>query len=601
MPESSTAQPVYLGDHRVLTRTAHGHVIFVDTRDLRTGPQLLLDGTAYASPAASLRRFVRPGMTVLEAGSGFGELTLLSGELVGESGRIIALEPDEGRALLLADSLTANGLSDRTSVETGGTTAADLDGYLAEHGLSPDVLIVSAEEDPHALIAGALGFISRAADIRILLTASLNGEAKLLEAAGLVALESCDGATVYGPPEALPQPVPVTTVAAFAEEIFQSPDIIAHFFQAYAGTPATLAVVGPGWEQGELERRLESVIGAVHVQQGDLEVVAVAAPEGGSIEEEIAAIVSVVLSRGAVPPAFRFIMRSEPPAPATRRLGLLGPDAEGPELPLYEEQPGLLRSRLCSQEQMETEDYARWCSEFGQLPALYRKQWEWAFIVRALHERGKLAPGRRGIGFGVGTEPLPATFARLGAAIVATDLDFAEAASAGWLNANQHANSLASLNKLGLCPADQFAKLVSFRVEDMNNISPELHGGFDFTWSSCCFEHLGSIEHGLRFVEESIKLLKPGGVAVHTTEFNLSSNHDTAFEGGCVLFRRRDIDRLAQRLTAAGHKICIDYTEGTGPADQFVDVPPYADRPHLRLLLEGFVSTSIGLIVQRGD
>lgn len=133
----------------------------------------------------------------------------------------------------------------------------------------------------------------------------------------------------------------------------------------------------------------------------------------------------------------------------------------------------------------------------------------------------------------------------------------------------------------------------------MNAISPELHGGFDFTWSSCCFEHLGSIEHGLRFVEESIKLLKPGGIAVHTTEFNLSSNDETVSEGGCVIFRRRDIDRLAQRLTAQGHRICLDYTEGTSPADLHVDVPPYTANPHLRLLLQGFVSTSIGLIVQK--
>ena len=378
-------------------------------------------------------------------------------------------------------------------------------------------------------------------------------------------------------------------------------DIVDHFFETYASSPATLVVVGLGWEQGELERRVQDVIGISRVQQGALQVVAVAAAEGDGTEEEIAAMVGVVISRGPVPPAFRSIMRSEPPAPSPSSLALLGPDPVGPELPLYEEQPGLLRSRLCSQEQMETEDYAYWCSEFGQTPALHRKQWEYAYICKALHERGKLAPGKRGIGFGVGTEPLPATFARLGAAIVASDLDLAEAVSAGWLNGNQHANGLASLNKLGLCPADQFAELVSFRVEDMNAISEELHGGFDFTWSSCCFEHLGSIEHGLRFVEESIKLLKPGGIAVHTTEFNLSSNRETLDKGGCVIFRRRDIDRLAQRLTAAGHKICLDYTEGTGPADQFVDVPPYVQRPHLRLLLQGFVCTSIGLIVQRGE
>ena len=148
MPETSPRQPVYLGDHRALTRTAHGHAIFIDTRDLRTGPRLLLDGTAHSLCAESLRRVVRPGMTVLEVGAGFGELTLLTGELVGESGRVIAFEPDEGRARLLVDSLEANGFTSRTSVETGEAAAVTLDGYLAGRELRPDVLLVAAAADP---------------------------------------------------------------------------------------------------------------------------------------------------------------------------------------------------------------------------------------------------------------------------------------------------------------------------------------------------------------------------------------------------------------------------------------------------------------------
>ena len=37
---------------------------------------------------------------------------------------------------------------------------------------------------------------------------------------------------------------------------------------------------------------------------------------------------------------------------------------------------------------------------------LHRKMWEWLFIAEALRERGMLAAGRRGVGFGVGQEPL---------------------------------------------------------------------------------------------------------------------------------------------------------------------------------------------------
>ena len=599
MPETSPRQPVYLGDHRALTRTAHGHAIFVDTRDLRTGPRLLLDGTAHALCAESLRRVVRPGMTVLEVGAGFGELTLLTGELVGESGRVIAFEPDEGRARLLVDSLEANGFTSRTSVETGEAAAVTLDGYLAGRELRPDVLLIAAAADPHASIAGAIGLISRAADIRIVLTASPNGEAVLLEAAGLVPLEAAPGSTVYGPVEALPLPVKPVTVLAFADELFQFPDLFDGIVSTYTGMQATLVVLGTDWEQEALEARLDAHGVTARLSRQGLDLVAVGAPTGGSAEQDLAELVDIVFTHGTVPAAFRYVMRCDPPGSLRPRLSVLSPDPAGPLLPLFEELPGLERSRLCTQEQFGTEEYAYWCAQFLQTPTLHRKQWEYVFICKALHERGLLAPGRRGIGFGVGTEPLPALFARHGCAVVASDLGLDAAAALGWVEGQQHAQGIAVLNKLGLCPPDEFRQRVSFRVEDMNAISPDLHGGFDFTWSSCCFEHLGSIDHGLRFVEESIKLLKPGGIAVHTTELNLSSNDDTVFEGGCVIFRRRDIDRLAQRLTAAGHRICLDYNEGDGPADRHIDVPPYKEDIHLRLLLSGFVSTSIGLIVQK--
>ena len=49
-------------------------------------------------------------------------------------------------------------------------------------------------------------------------------------------------------------------------------------------------------------------------------------------------------------------------------------------------------------------------------------------------------------------------------------------------------------------------------------------------WSSCSLEHLGSISHGIEFILNSLKCLKQHGVAVHTTEFNLSSNEETLNE-----------------------------------------------------------------------
>ena len=142
-----------------------------------------------------------------------------------------------------------------------------------------------------------------------------------------------------------------------------------------------------------------------------------------------------------------------------------------------------------------------------------------------------------------------------------------------------------------------FAARVRFRPVDMNAIPADLRG-FDFTWSSCALEHLGTLRRGADFVVEQMDCLRPGGVAVHTTEYLLSSNDGHVEEGGTVFYRRRDIEELAARLRRLGHEIDVDYTEGTTPDDLHVDVPPYTD-VHLRTELSGYVTTSLALVVTK--
>ena len=229
---------------------------------------------------------------------------------------------------------------------------------------------------------------------------------------------------------------------------------------------------------------------------------------------------------------------------------------------------------------------------------MHRKLWEWLFIIQALDERGMLAPGRRGLGFGVGTEPLVSYFAGRGCEIVATDLDPLEAEAVGWDQTNQYAGGIDGLNPYGLCEPGEFRRRTSFRVVNMNAVPRDLRG-FDFNWSSCAFEHLGSIERGVQFIVRQMDTLRPGGVAVHTTEFNVGSERETVEEGGTVLFRRRDIEEMAGRLTEAGHHVECDFSAGDGVADRHVDAEPYSPT-HLKVALAGYVTTSFGLIIEKG-
>jgi Methyltransferase domain len=258
-------------------------------------------------------------------------------------------------------------------------------------------------------------------------------------------------------------------------------------------------------------------------------------------------------------------------------------------------------STPCRQESFEQPYFPYWSRRLAMPLSYHRKAWEHVFICQALWERGALRPDAKGLGFGVGREPLTALFASEECDIVATDMAATDATEMGWSESAQHAAGLETLRKVHICPGPQFDRRASFQVCDMTDI-PEALAGFDFCWSACALEHLGSIEQGLRFVERSIDCLKPGGWAVHTTEFNISSNEDTITEGGTVLFRRRDMLALEQRLTARGHKVApFDFNSGTAPLDRYIDVAPYRAEPHLKLALEGYASTSIGIIVQRAE
>jgi SAM-dependent methyltransferase len=185
----------------------------------------------------------------------------------------------------------------------------------------------------------------------------------------------------------------------------------------------------------------------------------------------------------------------------------------------------------------------------------------------------------------------------MGCEILATDLDPEVAERQGWwTRTNQHAGVLAQLNEANICDPDLFARKVSYRSCDMNAIPSELKG-FDFVWSSCSLEHLGSLRNGLEFIKRSLDCLKPGGIAVHTTEFNLGTNDRTLETNAVVAYRKKDIENLALELLGMGCEIPqINFSPGDQLLDRVVDRPPYR-HSHLKLLYSRHLLTSIGLFI----
>ncbi len=278
-------------------------------------------------------------------------------------------------------------------------------------------------------------------------------------------------------------------------------------------------------------------------------------------------------------------------------------DATDPLAALFEPGPATLVrpvSQGCTAAQFDEPVYARWLRRLDQVHRRHRKQWEFVYILQVLKVAGMIRAGRRGLCFGVGREPLPALMASRGVEVVATDLPADHGDIDLWNPSGQHGATVAALSYPALCDDATLARLVSFRAVDMTRIPDDLVD-FDFTWSSCAYEHLGSIEAGLAFVRRSVECLRPGGIAVHTTELNLTSNDDTIDDVATVLFRRRDMERLALELIAAGHSVApIKLDIGETPLDDHVDVPPFTNDLHLKMAIGRYATTSFGMIVRRG-
>lgn len=259
------------------------------------------------------------------------------------------------------------------------------------------------------------------------------------------------------------------------------------------------------------------------------------------------------------------------------------------------------RSELCKAIHLQAGWYKRWCSELKEEPKFHRKQWEFVYVMQALWERGCIQKNKRGLVFAVGTEPGPSIFANYGCDILATDIFPEKGKAMGWTDANQLCFGIESLNTRGLCDDRTLKERIRYRPVDMNAIPADLVD-FDFNWSSCSFEHLGSIDKGIAFLKNQLQTLKPGGWAVHTTEYNISSDDQTIEKGDTVVFRKRDIDKVVAELRNMGHFVEeIDFSLGGEKEDFQVDFLPHQQKVHLKLQLGTYIVTSIGLIIQKKE
>lgn len=168
-------------------------------------------------------------------------------------------------------------------------------------------------------------------------------------------------------------------------------------------------------------------------------------------------------------------------------------------------------------------DIADWHDpEFQRIAALLglegyhnRKVWEHLQVYRGLQELGLLHTASTALGLGVGRERIIYAFANVCGSVVASDLYH----SPNWQTA---ALSPEEVYEQSPFPYQRDRLLVKHM--DMTRIEFPDHS-FDFVWSCCAIEHVNGFEELHQVYREIHRVLKPGGIAALTTEYNATDRH----------------------------------------------------------------------------
>jgi SAM-dependent methyltransferase len=245
-------------------------------------------------------------------------------------------------------------------------------------------------------------------------------------------------------------------------------------------------------------------------------------------------------------------------------------------------------SQLVTRRQLNQKPARYWSSEMRVPLTITRKTWERIYVVQALQSRGCVAPGSRGLGFGVGADPMIPAMVNHGCEITATD--YGQSEFDGW-------GTGLNLDPRNVAGAEAMERQVNFRDVDMNSIPEDLRG-FDFAFSCGSLEHIGGLAHGFEFVERAMDCLRPGGFAVHTTELNIGGGDKTLDLPNLGFYLPPMVDSLIERLTKAGHSVApMNYEMGSYSEDTHIAERPYPE-PCLKIRHSGYTVTSMGLVIQ---
>lgn len=116
-------------------RNVHSYKMYLDTKDRGLCRALLLFGTREVDHKILLEKIAKPGMTVLDIGANIGYYALMELNLIGDKGKLIAVEPSPKNIEIFKNNLDLNGISSVKVIEGAiSNKEENKDFHLADMG-----------------------------------------------------------------------------------------------------------------------------------------------------------------------------------------------------------------------------------------------------------------------------------------------------------------------------------------------------------------------------------------------------------------------------------------------------------------------------------
>jgi FkbM family methyltransferase len=128
-------QAVRFGPDTILCRVLGKYLFYTDPEDVGITPHLCMDGFWESWITIAMARQLRPGWRCVDVGANCGYYTVLMADAVGESGHVLAIEPNPILINRVQLNLEINGLRDRVAVL--GKAAAQCSGSRASLAVPP--------------------------------------------------------------------------------------------------------------------------------------------------------------------------------------------------------------------------------------------------------------------------------------------------------------------------------------------------------------------------------------------------------------------------------------------------------------------------------